>query len=141
MKDIETQKSFWITENMRATYPIWINNNEDIIFIAHQNSTAQFYQINLETNKISQLTEYVGDVSIFSPALSPNQESIVFSMAPEDGNSDLYLLNLKSNNVQRLTSDPAVDYLPIWDPNGKRIAYTSHQSNTPNIHVLFILFS
>jgi hypothetical protein len=134
--DIITKKSKWITNSMRATYPTWVNNDTEIIFIAHYNSTAQFYKLDIKTNEITQMTNYEGDVSIFTPSLSPDQNSITFAMAPENGNSDLYLLNLKTLFVERLTEHPAVDYLPIWEPSGKRIAYTSHRSSTPNIHLI-----
>ena len=133
--NVETQKSQWITKNMRASYPVWLNTDE-LIFIAHQNSNANFYKISLKSNDIKKLTEFEGDVSIFTPSLSPEKNSIAFAMAPEDGNTDLYLLNLNDNKISQLTENPAVDYLPIWEPSGERIAYTSHQSSTPNVHVL-----
>lgn len=133
--DTEIEKAEWITDNMRATYPTWLNN-EEIVFIAHQNSTANIYKINITTNKTTQLTKFLGDISVVTPALSPDGNALVFAMAPESGNMDLYLLNLKNNAIERLTQHPAVDYLPVWEPNGNRIAYTSHASSTPNIHVL-----
>jgi hypothetical protein len=131
----ESKKAEWITDNMRATYPVWLNE-EEIIFIAHQNSTANIYKINLTTKEKTQLTDFSGDVSVVTPALSPDRKSLIFAMAPESGNTDLYLLNLINNSIERLTQHPAVDYLPVWEPNGKRIAYTSHSSSTPNVHVL-----
>ena len=68
--------------------------------------------------------------------MSPDEKNLAFAMSPKNGNTDIYLLNLKSNFIKRLTNHPAVDYLPVWDPSGKRIAYTSHSSSTPNVHVI-----
>ena len=136
--DIKSQKSKWITYNMRATYPTWLNNDNDLLFIAHYNSTAQIYNYNFQSEKITQLTKNRGDISIFSPAISPDQKSLVYAMAPEDGNTDLYLMDLKSKKNKRLTQHPFVDYLPVWNPKGDKIAFTSHRNSVPNIYTLDI---
>ena len=36
-------------------------------------------------------------------------------MAKQDGNLDIYSLNLITNDLSRKTFDEAVDYLPIFD--------------------------
>ena len=46
---------------------------------------------------------------------------------------------MRSKESTRLTYDPAVDYLPVWHPDGKILSYTSHKGSTPNIHTLTIL--
>ena len=37
------------------------------------------------------------------------------------------------------SNDPAVDYNPIWHPDGNFITYTSHSGSTPNLHTLSLL--
>ena len=45
-------------------------------------------------------------------------------------------MNLEAGETTRLTDDKAVDYLPVWHPDGKSISYTSHAGSTPNIHTI-----
>ena len=135
--DTKTGKKKWITENMRATYPIFTNKN-DIIFVAHTNSTSNLFKIS--TNKLEeteQLTFFDGDVQILTPDISSSGSEIAFAMSKEDGNLDIYILNLDTRDLLRKTFSESVDYLPIFvnidSFYGEDILFTSHRSGVPNI--------
>jgi TolB protein len=49
------------------------------------------------------------------PRWSPDESQIVFASDAE-GNYDIYLLDLATNERQRLTDDPAADLYPAWQP-------------------------
>jgi TolB protein len=61
----------------------------------------------------------------FAPYYSPDGSKVVFSR--EVGNppaSDLFVLNVASGSLRRLTRTPRRDELfPSWDPSGERIAF------------------
>ena len=59
-------------------------------------------------------------------------------MADKEANLDLFILELSSGDVRRITDDPAADYDPVWHPGGDFVSYTSHASSTPNIHTVNI---
>ena len=135
--DTKTNKKKWVTENMRATYPIFTNKNE-IIFVAHSNSTSNLYKISIDTPKeTEQLTFFDGDVQILTPDISLSGSKITFAMSKEDGNLDIYILNLDTKDLLRKTFDESVDYLPIFvnidSFYGEDILFTSHRSGVPNI--------
>ncbi len=44
-----------------------------------------------------------------------------------DGNHEIYVIDLASSKLTRLTNDGALDYLPDWSPDGRTIAFTSHR--------------
>jgi hypothetical protein len=59
-----------------------------------------------------------------APALSPNGTQIAF-MGRDEGNWDIYVVNVDGSGLKRLTTDPARDGLPAWSPNGQAIAFVS----------------
>jgi len=55
---------------------------------------------------------------------SPVSNEISFVSA-RTGNGDIYLIDLKTKKVERLSTSDAVDIFPEWFPNGNRIVYSS----------------
>jgi len=131
---LDTEESTWLTKSMRATYPDWAPDGEKIVFVAHQNSIANLYTMNPDGSDKNKITNYTYDTQILSPHYSPDGQSIIFAMADLEANLDLFLLNVMTEKVSRITDDPAADYDPVWHPGGDYISYTSHAGSTPNIH-------
>lgn len=65
-------------------------------------------------------------------ALSPDGTRVAFQ-ARKDGNWEIYLLDLQSGNVARVTNGLAYDGAPAWSPDGKHIAFESYRSNKMDI--------
>ena len=107
-----------ITDNLLAAHPAWTPDGEHIIFATHEKSTANLFKMSVSEKTPKQLTFFSGEVSVFNPAVSPDGSQVVFSFSGEDGNTDLYLLEFSSGESSRLTTSPAVDYLPVWSPDG-----------------------
>ena len=133
--DFKNDKKKWITNNLRATYPIFTEDN-NIIFVAHENSNSNLYMIDIDdVSNIEQLTFFKGDIQILSPAISENGTEVIFGMSTQDANLDIYLLDLVTNDVSRKTFDKSVDYMPIFDRENN-IIFTSHRTGTPNLFKL-----
>ncbi|MEC9273323.1 MAG: DPP IV N-terminal domain-containing protein [Candidatus Neomarinimicrobiota bacterium] len=134
--DLQSKSSKWITSSKRASYPSWSPDGKKIVYVAHNNSIANLYVMNIDGTENTQITSYNYDTQIVSPNYSPDGKYIVFCMADKNANLDLYIKNMDNENIERLTFDPAADYDPVWHPDGKYISYTSHASYTPNIHTI-----
>ena len=133
--DTELDKKKWITNNLRATYPVFTKDN-DIIFVAHENSTSNLYKVGIDDIlNIEQLTFFQGDVQILTPSISKNGIELIFGMSTQEANLDIYLLNLLTNDVSRKTFEESVDYMPIFDSEDN-IIFTSHRTGTPNLFKL-----
>ena len=58
---------------------------------------------------------------VSNPWLSPDGNQVAVQRTA-DGNVDIWIIDLQRNMSTRLTHDPAVESLPIWSPEGSRIA-------------------
>ena len=60
-----------------------------------------------------------------APALSPDGRQLAFASI-RSGNWDLYLLNLASGEITRVTDSPECDSAPSFSPDGLWLAYESY---------------
>jgi len=134
--DLDEKSSAWLTQSERATYPDWSPDGQRIVYVTHENSIANLYTMSTDGSDKKQITNYVYDIQILTPHYAPDGNSIVFAMADQEANLDLFILELASGDIRRLTDDPAADYDPVWHPGGDFVSYTSHASSTPNIHTV-----
>ncbi len=49
---------------------------------------------------------------------------------------DIYSICPAGSGLQRLTTDPAADYSPVWSPDGEQIAFVSTRSGSAQIYVM-----
>ncbi len=52
------------------------------------------------------------------------------------GNSDIYVMDLRSHETRRLTSDPSIDTSPSYSPNGGQMVFNSDRGGTRQIYVM-----
>ena len=84
----------------------------------------------LEVNYFSDpelevLFEASGFGSLSSPVLSPDRKSLVFTYFEEGRSRDLYLLDIPSRSVERLTQDHYLEYFPRFSDNGNWVYFSS----------------
>jgi Tol biopolymer transport system component len=78
----------------------------------------------LPTFRTFQLTTSAGEQS--RPAWSPDGKRLAFVWAKGDGSRQhIYIKELGSESLERLTDLSDDEYSPAWSPNGKQIAFLS----------------
>ena len=74
----------------------------------------------------------LGDYSDLN--LSPDDKRVAFSQVDTDtGNVDVWVMDLASGTPSRLTFDTAVDFAPVWSPDGQQIVFASLRDGAPNL--------
>ena len=77
---------------------------------------------------------------ISSPSWSPNGKFLSLTMY-QDGNAEIYILNLKNKNLTRLTKHYSIDTESSWSPKGSKIIFTSGRSGSPQLYELDLRLS
>ena len=106
---------------------------QEITYLSYFKNLPRVYLLNIETGN----QEVVGDFPgmTFAPRFSPDGSKIIMSLA-KDGNSDIYVMDLKSRVVTRLTTNSAIDTSPSYSPNGKKITFNSDRGGSQQIYVM-----
>lgn len=64
------------------------------------------------------------------PAFGPNGDRIVFFEAAGSPEGDLWVLDLETNGLEKLTNAPAFGGAPVWSPDGSEIVYSSQRGGS-----------
>ncbi len=88
---------------------------------------------NLDTGQ----REVVGnfDGMSFAPRFSPDGNRVVMAVA-RDGNSDIYMMDLRTRSLSRLTTGPGIDISPSFSPDGSQIVFESDRSGRQQLYVM-----
>lgn len=76
-----------------------------------------------------------GKTLALTPRFSPTQQILTY-LNYEDGNPQVYLLDLNSGKQQRLGSFGQMTFSPRFSPDGGTVAFSVEQSGTTNIYAL-----
>lgn len=70
---------------------------------------------------LTTITSYPG--AQYTPAISPDGRRVVFSWSEDKSGADLYMAGADGGSPERLTTAHAADTLPVWSPDGTKIAF------------------
>ncbi len=116
--------------------PAWSPDDQWLAYVSFENRLPAIYIQRVRTGErrlVSQRTGVNG-----APAFSPDGTRLAVTLSGSGGNLDLWLLDLSTQALKRLTDDPAVDTEPAWSPDGKSIYFTSDRAGGPQIYRLDI---
>jgi TolB protein len=69
-----------------------------------------------------------------APVWSPDGKKLALTLGGSSGNPDIYVLELQSQTLTRITDDPAIDTEAAWAPDGKTLFFTSDRAGGPQIY-------
>ncbi len=120
----------------QAMSPAWASDGRRFAYMEFQAGRGQLFVQEMATGKRTPVAT-TGTALDFTPAFSPDAQTLAFSRATEEG-TDLYATNLKDNCcLRRLTVGRFSDNLsPTFSPDGQRIAFVSTRPGLPQIYVM-----
>ncbi len=105
-----------------------ISNDGILAFVSKSGETDVIYLYNLQFNKIVDLFRFKNIVSFSSPAWSSDGTKLVFSGIHFSGKNDIYIVDVQTRELKKLTNDFYDDRDPIWSHNDDVIIFSSDRT-------------
>lgn len=123
-------------EGRIAIAPNWGPDGNTIIYTSFMRDFPDICRIDLNRNRRESLANYSGLNT--GSSVSPDGKDLALILS-KDGNPELYIKNIRSGKLTRLTNTPrAAEACPDWSPDGSQLVYASDQSGTsrPQLYII-----
>ncbi|WP_246666154.1 Tol-Pal system beta propeller repeat protein TolB [Aquamicrobium sp. LC103] len=114
--------------------PRFSPSRQEITYMSYESGQPQVYLLQIETGQRELVGNFPG--MTFAPRFSPDGQKVIMSLLRDDGNSNIFTMDLRSRTTTRLTNSNAIDTSPSYSPNGSQIAFTSDRGGRPHIYVM-----
>jgi len=124
--------AFYMPDGKRIIYRAWKKGEE-----ANKNRVSQLYLINDDTRHDATGLQQLTDTQEFnwSPYPSPDGKHVVFAHRGT-GDFEVYMLNIETKKLTRLTYHPKFDSYAVFSPDGHTMAFTSSRDGAPAIYLM-----
>lgn len=111
--------------------PAWSPDGEWLAYVSFENRSSAIFVQRVRTGERRQVSARVGANQ--APAFSPDGSKLAITLGGSTGNLDIYILDLGTQALTRITDDPAIDTEPAWSADGQTLYFTSDRSGAPQI--------
>ena len=107
--------------------PAWSADGEWVAYVSFENHASA-----VRTGERRLVSARAGING--APAFSPDGRKLALTLSSSSGNADIYVLDLATQSLTRITEDPAIDTEATWSPDGKQLYFTSDRAGGPQIY-------
>jgi Tol biopolymer transport system component len=129
----------------RGFQPAWFPDGSQIVFASEAPLTVEGRSGNVSELWVVAARGgeprllYAGDA--MQPSVSPRGRRIAFWGLPREGNSkqfssanrDIWTIGADGGNPVRVTTEEAIDWNPVWSPDGRWLYFLSNRSGSMNL--------
>lgn len=129
----------------------WSPDGEKIAFVGNKNGQSDIYVFHLQSGEITPVTNdiFTDDEPSWSPDsrfiafvsdrgnyLDPADIPSDFKMSQYDyEHRDIYIADVQTRELRRVTNTPWEESSPIFAPDGERLAFTSDENGIFNVYI------
>jgi TolB protein len=133
VSDMDGENQFTIMESADPIMsPAWSPDSRQLAYVSFENGVSTIYVQTLRTGNRMKVSSRAGING--APAFSPDGRKLVLTLGGLDGNLDIHVLDLRSRDLKRLTTNRAIDTEGTWAPDGSAIYFTSDRSGGPQVY-------
>jgi len=114
--------------------PRFSPSRQEITYMSYENGQPQVYLLQIETGQRELVANFPN--MTFAPRFSPDGQKVIMSLLRDDGNSNIFTMDLRSRNTTRLTNSAAIDTSPSYSPDGSQVVFTSDRGGRTQIYVM-----
>jgi TolB protein len=116
--------------------PAWSADGQWLAYVSFENKRASIYVQQVSSGERRLVSGRVGING--APAWSPDGHRLLVTLGGSAGTPNLYILDLGTQQLTRLTEGPAIDTEGAWSADGQSVYFTSDRSGGPQIYRLGI---
>lgn len=104
-----------------------------VVFTTLDKKGSALHLMDPSTGRRERLIYYPNRM-VFSPALSPDGQNVAMSIE-NNGTTNIYMYNIATKHMYKITSGFAIDTSPSFSPDGTQIVYNSDMGGTQQLYV------
>ena len=112
--------------------PAWSPDGQWLAYVSFESKLSGVYVQLVRTGERRLVSARAGING--APAWSPDGKKLALTLGGSNGNPDIYVLDLATQGLTRITDDPAIDTEPEWSPDGRTLYFTSDRAGSPQIY-------
>jgi TolB protein len=113
--------------------PAWSPDGEWLAYVSFERRTSAVFVQEVRTGRKILVSARAGING--APSYSRDGKKLALTLSGSNGNLDIYLLDLGSQQLTRLTDDPGIDTEASFGPDGS-VYFTSDRSGSPQVYRL-----
>src|SRR5580658_6879934 len=112
--------------------PAWSPDGQWLAYVSFETKHSAVYVQRVRSGERRQVSARAGVNG--APAWSPDGRRLALTLGGSGGNPDIYVLDLVTQDLIRVTDDPAIDTEPEWARDGQSLYFTSDRAGSPQIY-------
>mgnify|MGYP003576065670 CR=1 FL=1 len=112
--------------------PAWSADGQWLAYVSFEGRRSGVYVQRIRTGERTKVSARAGING--APSFSPDGKRLALTLGGTSGNPDIYILDLQTQDLKRITDDPAIDTEAVWTPDGTSLYFTSDRAGAPQIY-------
>jgi TolB protein len=112
--------------------PAWSADGQWLAYVSFEGRRSSVYVQRVRSGERSRVSARAGING--APSFSPDGRKLALTLGGTAGNPDIFILDLATQDLVRVTDDPAIDTEAVWANDGQSLFFTSDRAGGPQIY-------